>query len=82
MSGFQAIDVQARARKITQPTLVLHARNDLRVPFEEGRLMAATIPDARLIPLESRNHILLEQEPAWKRFLEEVDSFLKEYGDK
>jgi DNA-binding SARP family transcriptional activator/pimeloyl-ACP methyl ester carboxylesterase len=82
VSGFQAIDVQHQARKITQPTLVLHARNDLRVPFEEGRLMAATIPNARLIPLEGRNHILLEEEPAWKRFLEEVDSFLKEYGDK
>ena len=76
VGGFQTIDVREQAGKITQPTLVLHARNDLRVPFEEGRLMAATIPDARLIPLESRNHILLE-EPAWKRFREEVDAFLK-----
>jgi DNA-binding SARP family transcriptional activator/pimeloyl-ACP methyl ester carboxylesterase len=77
VSGFQAIDVREQARKITQPTLVLHARDDLRVPFEEGRLMAAMIPDAQLIPLESRNHILLE-EPAWKRFLEEVNAFLRE----
>jgi hypothetical protein len=42
--------------------------------------MAATIPNARLISLESKNHILLEEEPAWKRFLEEVNAFLKEVG--
>jgi DNA-binding SARP family transcriptional activator/alpha-beta hydrolase superfamily lysophospholipase len=74
--GFQEINVVERARQITQPTLVLHARGDLRIPFEEGRLMAATIPNARLVTLESNNHILLEDEPAWKRFLEEVDAFL------
>jgi pimeloyl-ACP methyl ester carboxylesterase len=78
VEGFQAIDVREQARKITQPTLVLHARNDLRIPFEEGRLTAASIPNARLITLESKNHILLEAEPAWSRFLEEVNAFLKE----
>jgi DNA-binding SARP family transcriptional activator/pimeloyl-ACP methyl ester carboxylesterase len=80
VSGFQVIDVREQARRITQPTLVLHARGDLRIPFEEGRLMAATIPNARLVTLESKNHILLEAEPAWKRFLEEVHAFLKEEG--
>jgi pimeloyl-ACP methyl ester carboxylesterase len=77
VSGFQEVDVREQARKITQPTLVVHARDDMRIPFEEGRLTAATIPNARLITLESRNHILLEDEPAWSRFLEEVDAFLK-----
>jgi hypothetical protein len=56
----------------------LHARDELRIPFEEGRLTAATIPNARLITLESKNHILLEKEPAWGRFLEEVNPFLSE----
>ena len=79
VSGFQVIDVREQARQITQPTLVLHARGDMRIPFEEGRLMAATIPNARLVTLESRNHILLGEEPAWKRFLEEVNNFLKEH---
>jgi pimeloyl-ACP methyl ester carboxylesterase len=78
VSGFQAIDVREQARRITQPTLVLHARGDLRIPFEEGRLAAATIPNARLVTLEGRNHILLEDEPAWRRFLEEVNAFLRE----
>jgi len=76
VSGFQAIDVRELAKRVTQPTLVLHAKDELRVPFEEGRLMAAMIPNARLIPLESKNHILLENEPAWQRFLDEVNSFL------
>ena len=80
VSGFQVIDVREQAKRITQPTLVLHAKGDLRIPFEEGRLTAATIPNARLLTLESNNHILLEDEPAWKRFLEEVNAFLKEDG--
>jgi len=78
VQGFQYIDVREQARRVTQPTLILHAKGDLRIPFEEGRLMAATIPNARLVPLESRNHILLESEPAWERFMKEVDGFLKE----
>ena len=78
VSGFQVIDVREQARQVTQPTLVLHARGDMRIPFEEGRLMAATIPNARLVTLESKNHILLENEPAWNRFLEEVNAFLNE----
>jgi DNA-binding SARP family transcriptional activator/pimeloyl-ACP methyl ester carboxylesterase len=78
VGGFQTIDVRDQARQITQPTLVLHAKDDLRIPFEEGRLMAALIPNARLVPLESKNHILLEGEPAWQRFLDEVNAFLAE----
>jgi DNA-binding SARP family transcriptional activator/pimeloyl-ACP methyl ester carboxylesterase len=78
VDGFQHIDVLDVARQVSQPTLVLHARDELRIPFEEGRLTAATIPNARLITLESKNHILLEKEPAWQRFLEEVNTFLSE----
>lgn len=46
------------------------------VPFEEGRQLAARIPDVRFVPLDSQNHVLLEHEPAWARFLEEVRAFL------
>lgn len=64
------------------PTLVLHATDDALVPFEEGRLVATLIPDARFVPLEGRNHILLAGEPAWKRFLEEVRRFLDVEGPR
>jgi DNA-binding NarL/FixJ family response regulator len=74
--AFYQIDVQHLAPKVTVPTLVMHPRQDASIPMEESRLLAALIPDARFVPLESRNHILLEQEPAWSRFLTEVRSFL------
>jgi DNA-binding NarL/FixJ family response regulator len=48
----------------------------LRIPFEEGRLLAALIPDARFVPLAGNNHILLADEPAWSHFLSEVHRFL------
>ena len=74
--SFYEIDVSDLARQVTIPTLVLHGREDGGVPFEEGRLMAALIPDARFVPLESQNHILLAEEPAWGRFMAEVNAFL------
>jgi len=70
------IDVQRAAERIRCPTLILHARGDARIPFEEGRLLASLIPEARFVPLASRNHILLADEPAWPEFLHEVDAFL------
>jgi pimeloyl-ACP methyl ester carboxylesterase/DNA-binding CsgD family transcriptional regulator len=73
---FDQIDVTALASRVACPTLVLHSDGDARVPFEEGRLFATLIPGARLVPLESRNHILLEHEPAWQRWVEEVRAFL------
>jgi pimeloyl-ACP methyl ester carboxylesterase len=54
--------------RIAAPTLVLHCREDAAVPFEQGRLIASRIPSARLVPLESRNHILLPRDPAWAVF--------------
>ena len=76
MRVFNEIDVTAVAPRVTCPTLVLHATRDARVPFDEGRLIASLIPGARFVPLESRNHILLEHEPAWRRWFEEVRGFL------
>lgn len=58
------------------PTLVLHSKDDGVVPFDEGREWASKISGARFVPLESKNHILLEDEPAWQRFLAEVHSFI------
>jgi pimeloyl-ACP methyl ester carboxylesterase len=62
--------------RIRVPTLVLHARGDQRPPFQQGRLMASLIPGSRFGALESRNHILLADEPAWPVFLAEVEAFL------
>jgi RNA polymerase sigma factor (sigma-70 family) len=70
------VEISDTARRITQPALVLHARQDRSVPYEEGRRLASLLPEARLVTLESDNHILQEGEPAWKAFLSEVRAFL------
>ncbi|MBI1776146.1 MAG: alpha/beta fold hydrolase [Proteobacteria bacterium] len=71
------VDVTDLLSKVKVPTLVLHAREDARVPFAGGRRMAAGIPGARFVPLQSRNHLILEEEPAFARFMEEVRVFLR-----
>jgi pimeloyl-ACP methyl ester carboxylesterase/DNA-binding CsgD family transcriptional regulator len=70
------VDVRALAPKVRCPTLVLHPTNNLRVPYEEGRSLAALIPKARFVPLQSQNSILLEHEAAWDVFVTEVQAFL------
>jgi DNA-binding NarL/FixJ family response regulator len=59
---------------------VLHARGDLSIPFEEGRLIAGLIPGARFVSLETRNHLMMESEPAWRDFLAAVDDFYPSAG--
>jgi pimeloyl-ACP methyl ester carboxylesterase len=70
------IDVTAMLPRVKAPTLVLHARGDSVAPFEEGRLIAAGIPGARFVELDSDNHVILEGEPAWDRYLAEIEGFL------
>lgn len=76
MRVFNDIDVVELLERVACPTLVLHASGDARVPFDESRLLAGLIPDARFVPLESENHLLLETEPAWLRWREETRAFL------
>jgi pimeloyl-ACP methyl ester carboxylesterase/DNA-binding CsgD family transcriptional regulator len=76
MRSFFELDVTASAPRLTCPVLVIHAREDRRVPFEEGRLLAGLIPGARLLTLETRNHILLETEPAFRQFFDEMRAFV------
>lgn len=79
---FGEIDVRHLLGDVQVPTLVLHTRDDARVKFTEGQELAAGIRGARFVPLEGRNHVLLESEPAWPVFLREVRGFLGgEAGD-
>ena len=70
------IDITDLLAQVSVPTLVLHCRDDAVQPFQEGRRMASMIPHARFATLEGQNHLILENEPAWIRFTEEVQSFL------
>ena len=76
MRAFNAIDVTALLPQVRCPTLVLHSRHDARVPFAEGRLMAGAIPGAAFVPIESRNHLLLADEPGWTQWITAVRAFL------
>lgn len=77
---FHRIDVKELARQVDVPTLIFHVTGDKVVPFEAGRKLASLIPEARFVPLESENHILLEDDPAWDRFLAEVKNFIGSSG--
>ena len=72
-----SVDIESLLGQVRVPTLVLHARDDAVVPVSEGRLLAGAIPDAEFVELDSRNHVLLEDEPAWGRFQEAVLQFLR-----
>jgi pimeloyl-ACP methyl ester carboxylesterase/DNA-binding CsgD family transcriptional regulator len=69
------IDVVELLPRVAVPTLVLHARSEEAVPLSQGRLVASNIPGAKFVELDSYNHILLETEPAWERFKDEVLAF-------
>jgi pimeloyl-ACP methyl ester carboxylesterase/DNA-binding CsgD family transcriptional regulator len=71
------LDVSELLPQVRVPTLILHARDDEVVQLSEGRLLASGIAGAEFVELDSRNHILLEHEPAWNRFCEAVLSFLR-----
>ena len=70
------MDVRPLLSQVKTPTLVIHCDRDHAVPPEEGRLLAAEIPGARYVSLPSANHLMLEEEPAWSLFLEELGLFL------
>ena len=69
-------DMRELLQQIRCPALVLHARGDQIILFEEGRSVASLIPGARFVPLETRNHVLLGTEPAWQQLKAALDDFL------
>lgn len=73
---FDLIDVRALLPQVQCPTLVLHSTGDLRVPFDEGRVIAGGIARARFVPLDSVHHLMLAQDKVWPRWVEEVQDFL------
>jgi len=69
-------DIRELLPRVSVPTLVLHIRDDLMVPIDESRRMAASIPHARFVSLPGKNHIPLENDPGMPQFFEEVSTFL------
>lgn len=78
--AFGDIDVRHRLDQVTVPTLVLHSKGDQRIDLEQGRAVASGIPNAQFVPLESRNHVLVDYEPAWRTCMEAISEFLDAHG--
>jgi pimeloyl-ACP methyl ester carboxylesterase len=76
MEACDKINVRALLGSISVPTIVFHSDGDRAVPPDEGRMLAAEIPNAKFVPLPSANHLLLADEPAWKIFVQELGAFL------
>jgi DNA-binding CsgD family transcriptional regulator len=76
IKSYWHLDLRDVLPRVQCPSLIVHAREDSIVPFEEGRLAASLIPDARFLPLDSGNHILQENEPAWQQLTQAVEEFL------
>ena len=76
LEEFSRIDVREQAREVSCPTLIMHSRDDRRVPMRFGEELAALIPEAQLVALNSNDHLLAASEPAWQVFRDELDAFL------
>jgi pimeloyl-ACP methyl ester carboxylesterase len=76
LETFARIDVTEAATRVSCPTLILHARDDHRVPLSAARELATLIPQSRFVPLPGRNHLLTSAEPGWPTFLDELERFV------
>jgi DNA-binding SARP family transcriptional activator/pimeloyl-ACP methyl ester carboxylesterase len=70
------VDITDVLANVRAPTLVMHATGDMRIPFNQGRALAAGIPGARFVSLNTNNHILPSSDPAWPVMLKEINDFL------
>jgi DNA-binding NarL/FixJ family response regulator len=77
----QQVNIHTELHRITAPTIVLQAVGDRSTTFDNAVTVSSRIPGARLVSLESRNHILLADEPAWSVFIDEVKAFLEPERD-
>lgn len=76
LEQFAQIDVEDEAPRVQCPTLILHSRDDVRVPADQARELASLIPNSQLVLLDSASHLIGEHEPAWQDLLAHIDAFL------
>lgn len=80
LSAIGDIDLSKEAPRVRAPTLVIHGRADMVFPFSDGKELAASIPDSRFVPLDTKNHIPLADDPTWARMEGEIHRFLDSYA--
>lgn len=77
LSAFGDIDVREQLARVSVPTLVIHSLGDQRIPVNSGRDIAASIPNAEFVSLDSDSHLLLGRESASQVFLDAVRRFIE-----
>lgn len=75
-TAVDSFDVTGLLEQVSVPTLVIHARNDGVHPLDQGRNLAVEIRDAEFVLLDSPNHVILAQEPAWNELFEAIRGFV------
>lgn len=68
---FMTMDARSTLPTIQVPTLILHRRGDLLIPFDQGRYVASHIPDATFIELPGTDHFF---------FWDHADDIAREVG--
>jgi 3-oxoadipate enol-lactonase len=63
LQGILAWEAYSRLSQINAPTLVIHGESDRLVPAGNGRLIAETIPGAKLVILANASHIFTTDQP-------------------
>ncbi len=71
-----SLDVRHHLGRVQAETLVCHSRQDGQALIRDGRRVADAIGGARFVELDSANHVLLGDEPAWPAFVSEFRRFL------
>jgi pimeloyl-ACP methyl ester carboxylesterase/DNA-binding CsgD family transcriptional regulator len=79
LQTFWNADFTEIAEKVTCPTIIFHARADGVIPFEQGRKLAGRIAQAEFVPLESKNHLLMNTEAVWPNYIETLNRFLNRH---
>lgn len=75
-----AMDVRDVLPAVDVPTLVLHATGDRTDPVDQARYMAARLPRARMIELDSPDHLLWLSNRRGQ-LVEAIRAFVHELGD-
>lgn len=76
LDTFAQLDVSELAPRIACPTLILHARDDRRVPKTQARELGALIPGSVVRLIDSGNHVTMADEPAWEDVVRLISTFL------
>jgi pimeloyl-ACP methyl ester carboxylesterase len=67
-----------RLQRVRVPTLVIHGQDDILVPIENGRMVAAAVPGARMLELEGMGHDIPKR--VWPQVIDAIVETARKAG--